>query len=104
MFVEDNMDSIKVSKFKNIDENNENNDVENQSFEQEDNDVMDNIISSVKTPETSETPISINQDDSVQLYLRKIGKLSLLSAQDELQVAADIKSNDKKREKKQYKN
>ena len=29
MFVEDNMDSIKVSKFKNIDENNENNDVEN---------------------------------------------------------------------------
>jgi len=61
--------------------------MENISEEPEDED----LIMSVEEPKTSENVSSINADDSVKIYLQQIGKIPLLSAEQELDVAKKIK-------------
>ena len=45
------------------------------------------LIMSVEEPKTSENVSSINADDSVKIYLQQIGKIPLLTAEQELEVA-----------------
>ena len=55
----------------------------------------DELIMSVEEPKTAENASSINADDSVKIYLQQIGKIPLLTAEQELEVAKKIKeSND----------
>ena len=81
----------KIDKFSNndiemTDENTEIS-IEDISEEQEDED----LILSVEEPKTSENVSSINADDSVKIYLQQIGKIPLLTAEQELEVAKKIK-------------
>lgn len=53
------------------------------------------LIMSVEEPKTAENVSSVNADDSVKIYLQQIGKIPLLTAEQELEVAKKIKeSND----------
>mgnify|MGYP005768115315 CR=1 FL=1 len=45
------------------------------------------VLESVSDPKVQETLASINTDDSVRLYLQQIGKIPLLSSEEELEVA-----------------
>lgn len=55
----------------------------------------EDLIMSVEEPKTAENVSSINADDSVKIYLQQIGKIPLLTAEQELEVAKKIKeSND----------
>ncbi|MBS4760797.1 MAG: sigma-70 family RNA polymerase sigma factor [Clostridium sp.] len=49
------------------------------------------LILSVEEPKTSENVSSVNADDSVKIYLQQIGKIPLLTAEQELEVAKKIK-------------
>lgn len=49
------------------------------------------LILSVQEPKTSENVSSINADDSVKIYLQQIGKIPLLTGEQELSVAQKIK-------------
>ena len=51
----------------------------------------EDLILSVEEPKTSENVSSINADDSVKIYLQQIGKIPLLTAEQELEVAKKIK-------------
>ena len=48
----------------------------------------DNI--SIEEPKTQESLSSVNSDDSVKIYLQQIGKIPLLSSDEELKVAKEI--------------
>ncbi len=61
--------------------------LEKMSEEPEDED----LILSVEEPKTSENVSSINADDSVKIYLQQIGKIPLLTAEQELDVAKQVK-------------
>ena len=50
------------------------------------NDEDDENIS-IEEPKTQESLNSVNSDDSVRIYLQQIGKIPLLSADEELEVA-----------------
>ena len=61
--------------------------IEKLNGEQED----DELIMSVEEPKTAESVSSINADDSVKIYLQQIGKIPLLNAEQELEIAKKIK-------------
>ena len=50
-------------------------------------------ILSISPVKTGENLASINTDDSVKIYLQQIGKIPLLNAEQELEVAKKIKLN-----------
>ena len=53
----------------------------------------EDLIMSVEEPKTAENVSSVNADDSVKIYLQQIGKIPLLSVEEELNVAREIKEH-----------
>lgn len=51
----------------------------------------EDLILSVQEPKTLETANTVTADDSVKIYLQQIGKIPLLTADEELEVARDVK-------------
>ena len=47
----------------------------------------------IEEPKTQESLNSVNSDDSVRIYLQQIGKIPLLSAEEELEVEKKIYEN-----------
>ena len=47
----------------------------------------EDVLKSVEDPKVQESLLSVNSDDSVKIYLRQIGKIPLLSASEELDLA-----------------
>lgn len=64
---------------------------ENVDFHQlEPVDEDEEIIHSVEDPKVQESLASVNSDDSVKIYLQQIGKIPLLSGEQELELAKKI--------------
>ena len=53
----------------------------------------DDLLSSVEDPKVQESISSVNTDDSVKIYLQQIGKIPLLSHEEEVKIAKQIKEN-----------
>ena len=51
----------------------------------------ENLLESVEDPKIQENLSTVNADDSVKLYLQQIGKIPLLSSEQELELAKKIK-------------
>ena len=55
---------------------------------EDDEDILDNV----EDPKVQESLNSVSTDDSVRIYLQQIGKITLLSPEEELDVAKKIKN------------
>ena len=71
------------------DENIDFNKLQELEAESEDEDGED-VLKSVEDPKIQESLVSVNSDDSVKIYLRQIGKIPLLSSDEELELAKRI--------------
>ncbi len=60
---------------------------------EEHDDDDDDLLSSVEDPKVQESISSVNTDDSVKIYLQQIGKIPLLSHEEEVKIAKQIKEN-----------
>lgn len=60
----------------------------------------DDILNAVEEPKTAETQNSAIADDSVKIYLQQIGKIKLLSSEEELEIAKQIKEKNSEQAKK----
>ena len=88
----------KIEKFspEDMDSSEDNEDISIEKLNEESQDDED-LIMSVEEPKTAENVSSVNADDSVKIYLQQIGKIPLLTAEQELEVEKKIKeSNDDK--------
>ena len=96
------MGSVKVDKFskKTIKDIELTKDIKSEDFMQDEEDIDNEIIETVKAPSTSETKQSIASDDSVLIYLNKIGKIPLIAPDEEEKIARELKSNDKRKSEK----
>lgn len=80
----------KIEKFTSEEtEENDNSEVSVDKMNEEPAD--EDLILSVQEPKTSENVSSVNADDSVKIYLQQIGKIPLLTGEQELDVAQRIK-------------
>lgn len=67
---------------------------ENIDFNQLDNEDDDeDVLETVEDPKVQESLSSVNSDDSVKIYLQQIGKIPLLSSEQELDLAKKIYEN-----------
>ena len=74
------------------DENVDFNSLEQQELEHDEEEVLECL----EEPKSAESFASVNADDNVKIYLHQIGKIPLLSADDELKLAQKIQEkNDK---------
>ncbi len=53
-------------------------------------DIDDEVLGSVEDPKVQESLSSINSDDSVRIYLQQIGKIPMLSPEEEADVARKV--------------
>ncbi len=60
----------------------------------------EDIMKAVEEPKVPETQSSAVADDSVKIYLQQIGKIKLLTTEEELEVAKKIKENNSEQAKK----
>ncbi|MGN0017983.1 MAG: sigma-70 family RNA polymerase sigma factor [Candidatus Gastranaerophilaceae bacterium] len=61
------------------------------SLQQENED--EDILDTVADPKVQESLNSVNTDDSVKIYLQQIGKIPMLSGEEETKIAKQIKDN-----------
>lgn len=59
----------------------------------EEHDDDEDLLSSVEDPKVQESISSVNTDDSVKIYLQQIGKIPLLSHEEEVKIAKQIKES-----------
>lgn len=57
------------------------------------------ILKAIEEPKVAETQSSAAADDSVKIYLQQIGKIKLLSSEEELEVAKKIKEENSEKAK-----
>lgn len=85
-----------LEKFQFITEDISDEDVDFMSLEEEITEQEEEEIDVIDEPKVCESFSSVNADDNVKIYLHQIGKIPLLSAQDELDLAKKIQEkNDK---------
>ena len=66
----------------------------------EDIEIKDDDVAVIEEPKVAETYSSAVTDDSVKIYLQQIGKIPLLDAEHELEVAKKIMESDGKEKEK----
>lgn len=59
----------------------------------EESDEDEDLLSSIEDPKIQESLSTVNTDDSVRIYLQQIGKIPLISHEEEIEVARQIKEN-----------
>ena len=59
----------------------------------EESDDDEDLLASIEDPKIQESLSSVNTDDSVRIYLQQIGKIPLISHEEEIEVARQIKEN-----------